>query len=91
LLFEFCHFPKEGNRFLAVDVEMPLCGWLKADHWSMFTVVCAVCSDDADVVEPVLVGIVAQHFADIFTAAFFALLPCAYIENPGGCMFLFAH
>jgi hypothetical protein len=74
-----------------VDVKVPLGAWLQAHHGAMLTIVCAMCADDAYVMQTVIFRIGSKHLADLFAAPFFALLAGTYVKNFGGCMFLLAH
>ena len=74
-----------------IDVEVPVAARLKADHRSVFAVISAVGPDDPDIIKAMVFGVIAQHLADLFTAAFLALLACAYVKDLGRCMSFFAH
>ena len=72
-------------------MKMPFASGLNAHDGSVFTVVCTVGFDDADIVEAMILYEVAQRFADFFAAAFFTFLSCANVKDFGWCMFFLAH
>ena len=58
----------------------------------MFTVIGAVCSDDADLIfEFGIFHVASQEFADFLAPAFLTLLPCADVQNFWRSVFFFAH
>lgn len=76
---------------MLVDMEVPVAARLKADNRPVFAVIGTMGPDDPDVMQAMVFGVVTQRLADLFTAAFFALLACAYVKDLGRCMSFFAH
>lgn len=85
-------FFQQGNGFvLIVHMEVPFAARLKAYYWAVFTIICAVGPDDPNVVQPVVIRIFSQSFANLLAAPLFTFFAGADVEYFGGCMFFFAH
>lgn len=65
---------EKRDRFVFIHMKMPFTSWLKTNDGSVFAVICAVGSNDTNVIEPVIFHVAAQRFADFLAAVFFALL-----------------
>ena len=74
-----------------IHVEVPRIVRLQAYDRSELAVVRAVCFDDADIVQAVMLCIVAKHFADLLAAAFFAFFACADVQQFWRCVLFLRH
>jgi hypothetical protein len=75
-----------------IHMEVPFASRLEANNRTVFAVIGTMCSDDADLfVDPVILGVFAQRFADLFTSALFAFFSRADVEYFPGCMLFLAH
>jgi len=74
-----------------IDMEMPFAAGLKTDNRSVFTVIGTVGLYNANVVQSVILRILAQCLADLFATVFFAFITRADIKDPGWRIFRFAH